>query len=323
MTEFQLIEHYFAKRRQSRQDVLLGIGDDAALLQIPANQILAASSDTLIAGIHFPENTKPQDIAYKSLAVNLSDLAAMGAQPAWIMLALTLPEIKEDWLDLFYQGFFELMDEYHLALVGGDTTKGELSITLQAMGFVPENQALKRSAAKPGDGIYVTGTLGDAGLALRILQNQITLNNISEKNFLFSRLNRPSPRINIGIALRNISHCAIDISDGLGADLNHILEASGVGARVCVDDLPVSSALTATVAKEEAIDLALNAGDDYELCFTVSPSQEKHLSSIIEKEGCAITRIGVIEKGRGLNLHYRDGNPYQGRVQGYQHFLGT
>lgn len=323
MDEFQLIKHYFANAHSSRQDVLLGIGDDAALLQVPANQTLVVSSDTLIAGVHFPENTTPQDIAYKSLAVNLSDLAAMGAQPAWIMLALTLPEVEENWLDLFSQGFFELMNAYQLALIGGDTTKGQLSITLQAMGFVPINQALKRSAAKPGDEIYVTGTLGDAGLALRILQNQISLNDIFDKNFLFSRLNRPTPRVNIGLALRNISHCAIDISDGLAADLNHILESSGVSARVCVEDLPVSPSMTKAVSQEMAIDLALNAGDDYELCFTVNPSQKKYLSELAEKEKCAITRIGVIENGSGLHLHYRNENPYQGRILGYQHFLCT
>lgn len=320
MTEFQLIKHYFANVRSSRKDVLLGIGDDAALLQIPANQTLAVSSDTLIAGVHFLKNTKPQDIAYKSLAVNLSDLAAMGAQPAWITLALTIPAVEENWLNLFSEGFFELMNVHQLALIGGDTTKGELSITLQAMGFVPENQALKRTNAKPGDEIYVTGTLGDSGLALRILQNQVALNNIFDKNFLLSRLNRPTPRVNIGVALRNISDCAIDISDGLAADLNHILESSSVGARLCVEDLPLSSSLIKAVNQEIAIDLALNAGDDYELCFTVNPLQKKYLSELAEKEKCAMTRIGVIEKGSGLHLHYRDGNAYRGKIKGYQHF---
>jgi len=298
MNEFELIDHFFAQQKQSRSDVVLGIGDDAALLQVPPDQLLVTSTDTLISGVHFPIDTSPYDIGYKSLAVNLSDLAAMGAEPAWVMLALTLPQNNENWLKEFTRGFFELIHRYKLQLVGGDTTRGPLSITVQAMGFVPPGMALRRDGAKPDNAIYVTGNLGDAGFALQ-----------QKTEPFMNCLNRPEPRIETGLALRGIASSAIDISDGLAADLGHILKASGVGATVDVTALPISSELRAAVGQEKAWQLALSAGDDYELCFT-APT-DKSVSGIC---------IGHIEKEPGLRLQQGDGKPFVLKSEGFRHF---
>ncbi len=366
MNEFELIHHFFARAKKQRNDVLLGIGDDGALLQVPKGQSLAVTTDTLVAGIHFPDDTSPYDIGYKSLAVNLSDLAAMGAEPSWVTLSLTLPTADENWLKEFSRGFFSLINRYGLQLVGGDTTHGPLSITVQVHGFVPFNKVLRRDQAKPGDLIYVTGTLGDAGAGLQLIRlspgacegaRQIKksasfflssahtgmcglgflakqdalaekrvggegasdLHGLSKKHLL-QRLNRPIPRIEVGLALRGISHCAIDISDGLAADLSHILQASHVGAKVIVEDLPISLALNKNLSKPEVWSLALNAGDDYELCFTIPPRQEAKLKKALASIKCSYTQIGTIEKKRGLRLQYRDGRDCDIATKGYQHF---
>jgi len=298
MNEFQLIDHFFSHHQTKRKDVILGIGDDAALLQPPPGQVLAISTDTLVAGIHFFADAAPKAIGYQSLAVNLSDLAAMGAEPAWVMLSITLPDADEKWLQDFSQGFFQLINQYNLQLVGGDTTKGPLSITVQVIGFVPQDKTLKRSGAKPGDKIYVTGTLGDAGLALRT-----------------KKLCAPIPRIETGLALRGIATSCIDISDGLAADLNHILAASQVAAQIVVDDLPLSSELK-KLPLEEAWKLALSAGDDYELCFTVSPQDEVKLKNIKDQ----ITCIGVIQEGSGLQIKQRNDQAFILEKVGFRHF---
>lgn len=326
MNEFELIDHFFSHPLKQRKDVLLGIGDDAALLKPPANQSLVVAMDTLVAGVHFPEFTKPFDIGYKSLAVNLSDLAAMGATPAWATLALTLPKADKKWLTEFSKGFFKLLKEHDMQLVGGDTTRGPLTITVQVHGFVPEKLALCRNQAKAGDLIYVTGTLGDAGLALLMAIHhskpvaRMKHGEIREKNLILERLNCPTPRIEEGLALRKISNCAIDISDGLAADLKHILQKSHVGATICVEDLPLSNALKNRLSSPEAWNLALTAGDDYELCFTTPPANETKLKKVFEKINCPLTCIGQIEKKAGLRLTYRDGRTYNVKPKGYQHF---
>lgn len=306
MNEFDLIQHFFAAQKH-RPDVLLGIGDDAALLTIPAHQSLVVSIDTLVAGVHFPVNTNPEDIGYKALAVNLSDLAAMGAEPAWATLALTLPNADENWLKQFCAGFFNLANQYQVQLIGGDTTRGPLTITVQAHGFVESKHVLRRDQAQVGDLIYVTGTLGDAGLALQQLQN-----NIPPNNYLLQRLNRPTPRIDMGLELTKISKCAIDISDGLAADLNHILVASKVGVKINVDQLPKNKHVTS--------ELALTAGDDYELCFTIAPHYQNEVTKIAAKLNCPCTCIGIIEKPPGLRLQYADGSECNIALKGYQHF---
>ncbi len=315
MAEFDLIETFFNQQKQNRNDVIIGIGDDCAVTYIPHNQQLAITTDTLVSGVHFPENTSAYDIGYKSLAVNLSDLAAMGATPAWATLALTLPDENTAWLTEFSRGFFALANQYDMQLIGGDTTRGPLTITITAHGFLPKQHALLRSGAKPNDLIYVTNQLGDAGLALLFLQKKISLSP-NNQNAALTKLNRPEPQIEMGIQLRDMANAAIDISDGLAADLGHVLEKSHVGATLYVDQIPLSSALRESLPIDDAITLALTAGDDYELCFTISPEKEKLLANT----NGTYTKIGVITAATGLNLQFSDGRKYHGNTKGYQHF---
>jgi thiamine-monophosphate kinase len=319
MNEFDLIKHYLATQTQHRKDVAIGIGDDAAIVIPPSGFELAITSDTLINDIHFPSSALPFDIGYKSLAVNLSDLAAMGATPAWVTLALTLPHADEDWLQAFCEGFFTLANRYQVQLIGGDLTHGPLSITVQALGFTPPHQALLRSQAKPGDLIYVTGTIGDAGLALQHVQSRMQLDAAYQLEIL-ERLNRPEPRIKTGENLRDVAHAAIDISDGLAADLGHILKQSQVGAVLYVDRLPLSNALIQSLPHEAAISLALTAGDDYELCFTIPPEKCRELDKRLANLACRYTCIGEITQQPDLKLQYQNGNKYHGSILGYQHF---
>lgn len=310
--EFDIIEKFFKKQSVSRDDVVLNIGDDCAILDIPTDQQLAITMDTLVAGVHFPINTPAYDIGYKSLAVNLSDLAAMGATPAWITLALTLHNANEKWLTEFSRGVFDLAKQHNVQLIGGDLTHGPLTITIQAHGFVPKGQALKRSSAKSGDLIFVTNTLGDAALGLAIAQNKISAPKLFEE-YLLKRLNRPEPQVTIGQQLLGIAHAAIDISDGLAADLRHILDSSNVGATLFVDDLPLSPALRESVSPREALHFALTGGDDYELCFTVAKDKEDLFKN-------HFTCIGVITEKPGLDLRYKDGSTYNDPIDGYLHF---
>jgi thiamine-monophosphate kinase len=319
MNEFDIIKHYFATQQTQRGDVRIGIGDDAAIVNVPQGHELAITTDTLIAGIHFPESTPAYDIGFKSLAVNLSDLAAMGATPAWVTMALTLPDNNKDWIQNFCAGFFALANRWGIALIGGDLTHGPLAITIQALGLTPQQQAILRSQAKPGDLIYVTGTIGDAGLALRFLQHQLVLDDRQQPQVL-ERLNRPEPRVATGQHLRGIASAAIDISDGLAADLGHVLEQSHVGAVLYVDQLPLSEALVRSLSHEEAIALALTAGDDYELCFTVPAKLQTELKRQLSTLPCRFTCIGEIRQHPGLELKYQNGSNYHGAIIGYQHF---
>ncbi|BBB14928.1 thiamine-monophosphate kinase [Candidatus Rickettsiella viridis] len=319
ISEFDLIQRFFNQEKNNRADVIHGIGDDAAVLQPPVGQQLVVTTDTLVAGQHFPENTSPFDIGYKSLAVNLSDLAAMGAEPVWILLVLSLPMVDKAWLSEFTQGFFSLMHRFQCQLVGGDLTRGPLSITVQALGLIPNGKALLRSGAQTGDRIYVTGTLGDAGLALADLQNKINVLTLAQRSVVLTHLNRPDPRVAIGLALRDIANSAIDISDGLAADLGHILAASHVGAVVDITKLPISDALLA-LPLEKAQQLALSAGDDYELCFTVPEAHESALKQALEKIACPYTAIGFITKESGLLLQDENGKSFQLEKQGFLHF---
>jgi thiamine-monophosphate kinase len=320
LSEFALIERYFAHSAVQRGDVALGVGDDAALLRVPPGVELAATVDTLIEGVHFLPGADPESLGHKALAVNLSDLAAMGAEPAWVSLALTLPGADERWLEGFARGFHALAGAHGVQLVGGDTTRGALSISVQAFGFVPAGEALRRSAARPGDLIYVTGTLGDAGLGLEAALGRLAAGS-EQAAWLVGRLNRPTPRIAAGLALRGIAHAAIDISDGLRADLGHILAASGVGATVHVERLPLSPAFIALAGGEAGWEVALSAGDDYELCFTVPVAREAQLARALADFGCACTRIGVIEEQPGLRLLRASGSAFVPEAGGgYEHF---
>ena len=319
MKEFDLIEHYFAKQTTHRDDVKIGIGDDAAVLIPNANKNLVITTDTLLENVHFPKETLPYDIGYKALAVNLSDLAAMGASPAYITMALTLPNENDDWIQSFCNGFFTLANRYNVQLIGGDLTRGPLSITITAMGYVTENLALLRSTAKPGDLIYVTGTLGDAGLALKSIKQHLALKAEYQREIL-ERLHRPEPRITTGEALQGIASSCIDISDGLAADLTHILDESDTGAKINVNQLPLSEALTHSISAEDAIHFALTSGDDYELCFTVPKAKQNELEKKLATIACRYTCIGEMTKTKELDLHYQNGKKYHGPIDGYQHF---
>ena len=315
--EFDLIHRYFERPIEQRQDVIVGIGDDGAVVRVPPGVELVLTSDTLVAGVHFSEDIPPEDLGYRALAVNLSDLAAMGARPAWATMALTLPQAEEAWLAAFAQGFFELAQRFSVALIGGDLTRGPLSITVQTHGFVPEGRALRRSGAQAGHYIYVTGTLGDAALALTPQLAELT---DTYRPYLLGRLYRPSPRILEGLILRPIASSAIDISDGLIADLGHILEASHVGAVLEVDRLPLSTALQKIKDKKYGWELALTRGDDYELCFTLPPEHQAVLESKRSDFACTVSCIGRIEAERGLRCIEHDGTPYIPQGAGYRHF---
>lgn len=318
--EFSLIARYFDRVRSSRLDVETGIGDDCALLNIPEKQTLAISTDTLVAGNHFLPDIDPADLAYKALAVNLSDLAAMGADPAWLTLALTLPEVDEPWLEAFSDSLFALLNYYDMQLIGGDTTRGPLSMTLGIHGYIPAGRALKRSGAKPGDWIYVTGTPGDSAAGLAVLQNRLQVSEETDAHYLIQRYLRPTPRILHGQALRDIASAAIDLSDGLISDLGHIVKASGCGARVDVDALPKSDAMMRHVDDGQALRWALSGGEDYELCFTVPELNRGALDVAIGQLGVPFTCIGQMSADiEGLNF-VRDGMPVTFDWKGYDHF---
>ena len=318
--EFELIARYFNRVTSSRRDVEKGIGDDCALLNVPEKQTLAISTDTLVAGVHFLRDIHPADLGYKALAVNLSDLAAMGADPAWLTLAITLPEVNESWLAAFSDSLFELLDYYDMQLIGGDTTRGPLSLTLGIHGLVPTGRALKRSGAKPGDWIFVTGTLGDSAAGLSLLQHRHRLNDPAVHEVLIKRHLRPMPRVLQGQALRNLATSTIDISDGLIADLGHILTASRVGARLNLEALPLSAALRDHFEPEQVLTWALSGGEDYELCFTVPEVNRGALDVALGHLGVPYTCIGQIApEADGLTL-LENGKPRRFNHKGFDHF---
>ncbi len=307
LTEFSLIDKFFKKETQQNSETRLGIGDDCALLAIPNGYELAITTDTMVENVHFFADANPIQLGHKLLAVNLSDLAAMGAKPLAITLALTLPRIDEHWLSAFSQGLLTLAQRYNVDLIGGDTTKGALTLTVQAIGLVPNKQALKRSTAQVGDIIYMTGLLGDAGLGLKIKQGY----ECQSKNALM-RFHEPMPRIEIGLALRNVASACVDISDGLVGDLSHILKQSNVGACLDFDKLPLSDDVKKYIEKTGDKFMPLIAGDDYELCFTVPPKLAHRVP-----ENC--TAIGIIEKESGLRLK-KSGHIETFTAKGYEHF---
>lgn len=318
MKEFELIKRYFAEQSVKRKDVLLGIGDDCAILAPQEMQNIAITTDTLVAGVHFPKDTTPRAIGHKAVAVNLSDLAAMGAEPNWISLAITLPEINEDWVSEFCAGVFELCEYFNVELIGGDTTQGPLSITITAQGVTPADKHLARSGAKSGDWIYVTGELGDAALALQHIKNEVSV----EQSFqaqIQDKLDFPKPRVLAGQLLREYASSAIDISDGLLADLNHICEMSSVGANIVLDDIPLSNAMLNTLSNEKAIELALNGGDDYELLFTVSEDNKVGMETAIANAGTTVTCIGQLNGSDKITTTLNS-KPVDIKKSGFEHF---
>lgn len=333
--EFAIIADYFKRRagqstgstlsenskssfRRQRNDVLIGIGDDAAVVTPPPESRIAVTTDTMVSGVHFDEHTSPRALGHKLVAVNLSDLAAMGAEPAWVSLACSLPEVDEDWLKEFTAGLFAALDYYHCELIGGDMTRGPLTLTLTAQGILPLERCLQRRGAQPGDRIFVSGTLGDAALALAGLQGKLELRDATIDE-LQKRLFYPTPRVALGQLLRNQATSAIDLSDGLAGDLKHILRASEVGARVNLEALPASLAFRANLEPQAGWPLQLNGGDDYELCFTVPESRVGLLESLVRQAGVAVSCIGTIEAQQGLRFFHQN-KEVQITGSSYSHF---
>lgn len=319
VSEFELIDRYFKRGGARRDDVVIGIGDDGAVLRPRPDHELVVVTDTIVAGVHFPSTMTAADVGYRALAVNLSDLAAMGAEPAWCSLALTLPRADEEWLQGFAAGLLELAERFGMQLVGGDTTRGPLAVTVTAQGWVPAGGALRRAGACAGDGVYVSGTLGDAAAGLRVLMG-MTECDAESRAALTRRFLRPEPRVALGRFLRGVASSAIDVSDGLAADLQHLLEAGGVGAEVRLDGLPISASLRTCERGEAAIERALGGGDDYELCFTVPPARESALREWRPDEGVALRRIGTIVVRPGLRFVNADGVVVDRHIPGYAHF---
>lgn len=313
--EFDLIARIRARAR-TRPDVALGIGDDAALLQPAPGRQLVVATDTLNAGVHFPDATAPADIGWKALAVNLSDLAAMGAGPAWCTLSLSLPEPDPVWCDALVDGLLALADEHGVSLVGGDTTRGPLSLCVTAIGQGEPGRLLRRDGARVGDEVWVSGTLGDAAAALQRLQSGAAVDPALRR-----RLDRPQPRVALGQALGGLADACIDLSDGLLADLGHVCVASGVGARIDVDALPGSPALEGACPDREARRaLQAGGGDDYELCFTAAAARRELVAHAAAAAGVPVVRIGSIVAGEGVLAFDAQGMPWQAARAGYAHF---
>jgi thiamine-monophosphate kinase len=313
MSEFDLIRKYFTRPTPSAE---LGVGDDAALLRVSEGKELAVSTDMLVSGTHFFPDADPFHLGHKTLAVNLSDLAAMGAVPRWATLSLSLPTVDEEWLKRFSEGFFALADDNGVELVGGDTTRGPLNLCVTIMGEVPCGNALRREGAKVGDDIWVSGKLGQAALGLAYLQGKFKFYGEVRDECLKS-LHQPQPRVSLGLALRGIANSAIDISDGLLADLGHILERSHVGAEIEIESIPI---VDDGVERDVAQQCALTGGDDYELCFTASEDQRDVLMALAEQLKFPLTRIGHIKAEFGCVV--RDGAGIEMKIEkgGYDHF---
>lgn len=337
MAEFDLIKR-IRLRVSPRADVLLGIGDDAAIVQVPADRQLAICADTLNAGVHFPLATAPEDIGWKALGVNLSDLAAMGAQPAWCTLSLSMPSDDPAWLDAFLDGFLELASQHQVTLIGGDTTRGPLSISVTAHGLVEPGRALPRDGAQAGDDVWVSGSLGDAAAALALLDDAAerevsptpparasTLRDggatSAVARSLRIRLDRPQPRVALGCGLVGIANAMIDISDGLWADLGHVCLASGIGAEIQLAALPCSPALAQAFDAAARRILQTAGGDDYELCFTAPREARTQIEVVALRAGVQVTRVGrMVAEVDGVYGLEADGSRWQPPRAGWVHF---
>ncbi len=315
LDEFEIIERYFKILGKNSTGVVLGPGDDCAVLSFPDSEEVCASTDTLIEGIHFPENCDASVVASRLVGANLSDLAAMGALPHSCLIALTMPEAEKNWLSEFSATLTDLLEKHGLALAGGNISKGSLSLTMTVLGTVPAGQALTRIGARPGDIVCVTGTLGDARKGLNDL-----LSGLESSRYLTSRYCRPTPRLEIGRQLRGLATAVIDISDGLIADLSHLCQASQVGALIELLSVPVSDDLVSILGDLEARSSGLTAGDDYELCFTLPAACSKELNSLAMSSGLPITQVGYIKTGSGVDVLDYEGNCLDVGESGYRHF---
>jgi thiamine-monophosphate kinase len=315
--EFELIERYFTGRGAARADVRLGVGDDAAIVTPPAGRELVLALDTIVAGVHFPQGLAARAVGHRALAVNLSDIAAMGAEPAWALLGLTLPEADEAWVAEFSAGLDALARRHGVALVGGDTTRGPLTATIMLAGTVPAAGALVRGGARAGHDVWLSGTAGDAGAGLAILQGRQAAAGEAREELL-RRFLYPDPPVALGPALGGVASACIDVSDGLAGDLAKLCAASGTGARIEARELPLSAALLATAGRDAAVQYALTAGDDYELLFTAPVGARGRIEALTADRECR--RIGTVTPGRGVAI--------QGAVlardagHGFDHFVG-
>ncbi len=319
-SEFDLIREYFT---QPTQHTNLGVGDDAALVTVASGMELAISADMLVAGTHFFQDANAYKLGWKSLAVNVSDMAAMGANPKWATLAIALPHADKHWLAEFSHGFFACANAFNVDLIGGDTTRGPLTISVQIMGEVPKGQAIKRSGAKAGDDIWISGTLGDAALALAHMQDKLhdtlTLDD-GYIEYCLHALHAPQPRVELGLALRNIATSAIDISDGLLSDLGHILKASKLGAEIHLGKLPTSAFISQHLHEKHIQQYVLAGGDDYELCFTAPVSAQQQISNLSHQLNLTLTNIGNITATPELLVYDTLQKPIPFNKTGYDHF---
>ena len=315
--EFEIIARYFT-RRGKRKDVLLGVGDDAAVLQVPNDRRLVAAVDTIVEGVHFPHDSAASDIGYRALAVNISDIAAMGAVPTWFTLSLSLPAVDERWLEQFAAGMFALADVYGMELVGGDTVKGPLVVTVQIFGLVETDRWLTRSGGKPGDLVFVSGVPGEAAMGLALVQHKLQSADITSGTLLQQRFSRPEPRVHLGRCLRKHASAAQDVSDGLLTDLSKLCAASDCGAHLDIETLPRSAAMNALLTREAQEPFILGGGDDYELLFTVPPERALQTEAAIASE-VRCTPIGrLVEEKRGRC--FRGGCEVGVSAPGYDHF---
>ncbi|MGZ5583703.1 MAG: thiamine-phosphate kinase [Usitatibacter sp.] len=314
--EFELIARYFTR---PAANAVLGVGDDCALVDVTNGMDLAVSMDTLVSGTHFFPDVDPENLGHKALAVNLSDMAAMGAMPYWAILALTVPNVDHAWLGAFAKGFFDLAQEHNVSLIGGDTTRGPLTLTVTIMGEVPAGAALRRSGAKAGNDIWVSGNIGDAALAVAHRHGRLVLGEDDYREAVM-RLYEPSPRVQLGQALRGLATAAIDVSDGLLADLTHICRLSGVGATVELASVPVSAIGAKHINSDAGRTAIVAGGDDYELCFTAHPNSRDSIEDLTDVLGIPITRVGQIKRGKGVSLLGPDGKAMKVDGRGYDHF---
>ncbi len=314
-SEFELIARYFTRPAPG---AVLGVGDDAALLACGSGE-LAVATDTLVEGTHFFPDVDARAVGHKALAVNLSDLAAMGAQPRWALLALTLPRADDAWLEGFAEGFWRLAERFEVGLIGGDTTRGPLSVTVTVIGQVASGKALLRGGAQPGDDIWVSGELGDAALAVAHRKGDFRLKG-GELARCEARLDTPMPRVALGVRLTGLAHSAIDVSDGLVADLGHILERSGVGAEIDYELIPCTAAVMALKGHAPVRDALLGGGDDYELLFTAPARAAGAIGALSGETGVPLTRIGRIVEGRGLKVRNGAAGLIETGVGGFDHF---
>ena len=318
LTEFELIERYFRDCGAARSDVIAGIGDDAALVAVPPDTELVVATDTLVAGVHFPQGSPATSIGHRALAVNLSDLAAMGARAAWALLALTIPRAEEAWLAEFAAGLAALARAHGVALVGGDTTRGPLTVTVQLLGTVPPGAALRRCGGRAGDALFVSGTPGDAAAGLALEERRLAAEPLALA-YLRERFLRPTPRMALGERLRGHASACIDVSDGLLGDAGKLARASQTGVEISFAAVPVSEPLVRAVGEEQARTLALTGGDDYELLFAVHPEKVSAMLAELPPERWGYTRIGALRAAPGAEV-LREGTVMQFSHSGYQHF---